>query len=365
MGGQVADAGSIEIGGAEHRVTDVQKFAGAVAHKIKLSAGASVGDAAELSVDAVARGRTASNHSAAHLLQYALRQVVGEHISQKGSRVWDGGFHFDFSNPKALTPEQIEEMERVVNSLIDEAGAIKMTPMPIEEAKKTGAIALFNEKYGDVVRVVEMAGKSIEFCGGTHCKSTAEVKFFHIMAERSIAAGTRRIEAVAGEAALEYAASFGLDTSVPALSLIGALRAKLSADKLREADEARAEMERRKAGEAEEAAREASAVRSALERAEINGIKIASFVGEVSSKNLKSIARSIEGADVAAIAAVAGDRASLAVYVPTGKVSAVDVVRKVLSGAGGGNAEIAQGGMPAAGVADAMAGIRDYIRDNA
>ncbi|MDR3126704.1 MAG: alanine--tRNA ligase, partial [Rickettsiales bacterium] len=364
MGGQVADEGHIETGGAKHRVIDVQKFGGVTAHKVKAAAEIPAGAAAELRVDAAARARTASNHSAAHLLQYALRTVVGEHISQKGSRVWSGGFHFDFSNPRPALLEQIEEMERVANALIDEAATITMMPMPIEEAKKTGAIALFNEKYGDMVRVVKIGGKSVEFCGGTHCRSTAEVKFFHIISERSIAAGIRRIEAVAGDAALEYASSLGLDTSGSALDLCARLRDKLLSDRKRAEADAIAELERKKAEEAAATEREEKAVKAGAELSEINGVKIASFAGAVSSKNLKSIARSITGADVAAIVATTDGKASLVVFAPTGKISAVEAVRAVLSGAGGGNAEIAQGGMPAAQAEDAIANLKKYIQDN-
>ena len=356
MGGQAADRGIITIESRKFEVADVQKFNGVIAHKISAEEPPKAGETAVLSVDANVRARTISNHSSAHLLQYALRQVVGDTVVQKGSMLGPDGMHFDFANQKAVMPEQLLEIERIVNAMIDESALISTSEMSVDDAKKAGAIALFGEKYGEVVRVVDMGGKSIELCGGTHCSSTGEVKFFHILSERSIAAGIRRIEAVAGDAAIEYAASLGVPRGA-ALEMAKAVREALMAARKREEAEAAAAFEAKKAEEAAVAANELATVRAGLVR---DG-KFASFVGKIGAKHLKQIARDVAGeADVVVLVAVAEEKASIVVYSPNGLVDACSVVKAAI-GSGGGAAEMAQGGFAASEAVSVVAKIRAII----
>ncbi len=163
-----------------------------------------VGDAATLSVDAKKRALSARNHSATHLLQKALRTVLGTHVEQAGSSVNEDRLRFDFTHFSALSAEELQRVEDIVNENIRKGLTVDIRDMPIEEARKTGAQALFGEKYGDVVRVVNMGDFSIEFCGGTHVENTADVMAMKIVSETGVAAGVRRIEALTSEGLLSY-----------------------------------------------------------------------------------------------------------------------------------------------------------------
>ncbi len=199
-GGQEGDVGVIVADGGSFEVFDVFKGAnGVIAHGGSLMSGdMRVGDTVTATVDAAARRATMRNHTAAHLLQAALRQVLGTHVEQAGQLVNDNRMRFDFTHFVALTTEEIQQVESLVNQWILEAIETDIREMPIEEAKKLGAMALFGEKYGDVVRVVSVPGVSVEFCGGTHVPNTAHLGLFQIVSESSVAAGVRRIEAVTG-----------------------------------------------------------------------------------------------------------------------------------------------------------------------
>ena len=203
-GGQVGDTGVITIGESRFAVTDTKKTSkGQYLHFGTVEMGGlGKGDSVTASVNAEKRYAIMRNHTAAHLLQAALRKVLGDHVHQAGSYVDADRCRFDFSHFEAVTPEQIAEIEAIVNKDIFEAIPVTMTEMPIEEAKKLGAMALFGEKYGNVVRVVEAKNVSIEFCGGTHIDNTARLGLFRIVSENSVAAGVRRIEAVTGEGVL-------------------------------------------------------------------------------------------------------------------------------------------------------------------
>ncbi len=207
MGGQVADHGVIAAGQARFAVTDVQKNKGGkFLHYGRLLAGSlSVGDRVEASVDAARRKAVMRAHSATHLLDYALRQVLGEHAHQAGSLVEPDRLRYDFTHFSAVTTEELMEISRIVSELTLDGMDVVTQEMPIEEARKLGAIALFGEKYGDVVRVVNMGGKSIELCGGTHVDNTAKIGPFRITSESSVASGVRRIEAVTGQVFLDQA----------------------------------------------------------------------------------------------------------------------------------------------------------------
>ena len=203
-GGQVGDTGVITIGESRFAVTDTKKTAkGQYLHFGTVEMGGiGKGDSVTASVNVEKRYAIMRNHTAAHLLQAALRKVLGDHVHQAGSYVDAERCRFDFSHFEAVTPEQLSEIEAIVNKDIFDAIPVTMTEKPIEEAKKLGAMALFGEKYGNIVRVVEAKGVSVEFCGGTHIDNTARLGLFRIVSENSVAAGVRRIEAVTGAGVL-------------------------------------------------------------------------------------------------------------------------------------------------------------------
>ena len=206
MGGQVADHGTIFAAGVDFEVTDVQKNKGGkYMHYGKMAEGTlKVGDAVSARIDAGRRKAIMRAHTATHLLDKALRTVLGDHVHQAGSLVEEDYLRFDFTHFTAMTAEELSRVSQEVNRAILEGFAVEAKEMPIEEAKKTGAIALFSEKYGDVVRVVNVGGGySVEFCGGTHLDNSAKAGLFHIESEFSVASGVRRIEAVTGKRALE------------------------------------------------------------------------------------------------------------------------------------------------------------------
>ena len=197
MGGQVADMGTLRSEGAVLKVEAVKKTPkGYFVHTCTLLEGTlHVGDTVDAAVDAGRRMAICRNHTATHLMQKALREVLGEHVHQAGSYQDDRITRFDFTHFSAVTPEELARVEQLVNEKIYESIPVAVQNLPIEEAKKMGAMALFGEKYGDVVRVVDAGGWSVEFCGGTHVKNTAQIGCFKILSESSVAAGIRRIEA--------------------------------------------------------------------------------------------------------------------------------------------------------------------------
>jgi len=205
-GGQVGDRGELVAAGGTFTVDDTQKIQAEVfGHKGKLTIGTlTVGDSVEAHVDAMNRQRAAWNHSATHLMHAALRKVLGNHVTQKGSLVDAQRTRFDFSHPQAVTAEEIQQIETLVNQAIRANAPVDVRLMKYDEAIKHGAMALFGEKYGDEVRVVGMGEFSTELCGGTHVKRSGDIGFFKIVSEGGVAAGIRRIEAVTGEGALEY-----------------------------------------------------------------------------------------------------------------------------------------------------------------
>ena len=205
-GGQEADTGIIRTVEGEFKVEDTVKLLGGkIGHVgVVIKGMIKTGDQAELCVNAEKRALSARNHSATHLLQKALRTVLGTHVEQAGSSVNEDRLRFDFSHFSAMTAEELQKVEEIVNEQIVAGLPVKVENMPIEEARKTGAQALFGEKYGDVVRVVNMGDYSIEFCGGTHVKNTNEIMAFKILSESGVAAGVRRIEALTSKGLIRY-----------------------------------------------------------------------------------------------------------------------------------------------------------------
>ena len=208
-GGQIGDKGYLKSGdngdGLLVRVDDVKKESDFFVHFGLVERGTlRVGDSITAKIDNSGRRRIQANHTATHLLQSALRKIVDDSISQAGSLVSSERLRFDFNSPRAVTAEELQKIEDLVNSWIAEAHAAVVAEMPIAQAREKGATAMFGEKYGDVVRVIDFPGVSMELCGGTHVSNTAEIGLFKIVSEAGVAAGTRRIEAVSGQAVLDY-----------------------------------------------------------------------------------------------------------------------------------------------------------------
>ncbi|MEG4629095.1 alanine--tRNA ligase [Microcoleus sp. AR_TQ3_B6] len=208
-GGQIGDKGYLKSGdngdGLLVRVEDVKKESDFFVHFGLVERGTlRVGDSITAKIDNSSRRRIQANHTATHLLQSALRKIVDDSISQAGSLVSSERLRFDFNSPRAVTAEELQKIEDLVNSWIAEAHAAVVAEMPIAQAREKGATAMFGEKYGDVVRVIDFPGVSMELCGGTHVSNTAEIGLFKIVSEAGVAAGTRRIEAVSGQAVLDY-----------------------------------------------------------------------------------------------------------------------------------------------------------------
>nr|MCR4715741.1 alanine--tRNA ligase [Lachnospiraceae bacterium] len=206
MGGQVGDKGVIVTADGEFKVNETLHVAGSkIAHVGVMTKGMiKSGDTATLKVDSNLRSMTCKNHSATHLLQKALRDVLGSHVEQAGSYQDANRTRFDFSHFQAMTAEELAKVEKAVNDKISEGLEVRTQVMSIEDAKKTGAMALFGEKYGDEVRVVSMSDYSIELCGGTHVANTSQIGSFKIISEAGVAAGVRRIEAITGSNVLKY-----------------------------------------------------------------------------------------------------------------------------------------------------------------
>ncbi len=204
-GGQIGDKGYLSGDNVLIRIEDVQKESGFFVHYGKIDRGTvNVGDVVNATIDRACRRRVQANHTATHLLQAALKQVVDDSVSQAGSLVSFDRLRFDFNSPRALTLEDLQQVEDLVNTWISEAHQADVEIMPLEEAKAKGATAMFGEKYADNVRVIDFPGVSMELCGGTHVSNTAEIGAFKIISEIGISSGVRRIEAVAGAAILDY-----------------------------------------------------------------------------------------------------------------------------------------------------------------
>lgn len=204
-GGQIGDRGYISGADVVVRVEDVKKESAFFVHFGRVERGTlHVGETVTAQIDLACRRRAAANHSATHLLQAALKKIVDESISQAGSLVDFNRLRFDFNYSKPLTPEQLQQIEEQINTWIAEAHEAQIAVMPIAEAKAKGAVAMFGEKYGEEVRVIDFPGVSMELCGGTHVKNTAEIGVFKLVSETGVAAGIRRIEAVSGSAVLDY-----------------------------------------------------------------------------------------------------------------------------------------------------------------
>lgn len=199
-GGQATDTGIMTADGVNVRVKEVTKSAGVFSHMVTVEEGSiSVGDMLDCAVDTIRRNKTACNHTATHMLHAALRKVLGDHVKQAGSSVTSDTLRFDFNHFQAVTAEELEKVENIVNEKIAEFIDVNTKVMPISEAQEEGAMALFDEKYGDFVRIVSVGDYSVEFCGGTHIANSGQIGAFKIVSESGTASGVRRIEAVTGQ----------------------------------------------------------------------------------------------------------------------------------------------------------------------
>lgn len=373
MGGQIGDSGNLQNETVYFDVKDTQKYGQVFGHIGELTRGTlSVGQTVNAKVDEQRRQNTALNHSATHLLHSALRQVLGDHVAQKGSLVQEHALRFDFVQPEAISKAQLAEIERLVNFHIRANHPILTEEMDIESAKAKGAMALFGEKYGDVVRVVTMSPFSIELCGGIHAKRTGDIGLFKILSESAIAAGIRRIEAVTGEGALDwlYNQQHILQQSADLLkSDLVSLPEKIQQlqDKAKKTEK---ELQQLK----EKAAMQAGSdlAKSAVE---INGVlTIVKRLDGVETKSLRVMVDDLKnqlGSAVIAFASEADSKVNLIVGVTqdlTSRVKAgelVNLMAQQVGGKGGGRPDMAMaGGSQPEHIANALAACSDWLKTN-
>ena len=373
-GGQVGDAGILQTETGTAQITDTKKVAGVFIHFATVTSGTiAVGQGAALRVDAGRRAAVQANHSATHLLNEALRETLGDHIAQRGSLNAPDRLRFDFSHTKPLSAEELAQVERDVNALIRQNTRVETRIMAPDDARALGAQALFGEKYGDEVRVVSMGRKdgsgkgaaghtySLELCGGTHVRQLGEIGAFVALGDAASSAGVRRIEALTGQAALDY-----LRAQDQRLSDVAAALKAPASDV---ADRVKALMDERRAlaNEVAQLRRELAmggGAQGASPATQVNGIGFhAQVLSGVTGKDLPSLIDQIKtdlGSGVVLLIADTGDKAAIAVGVTadlTARVSAVDILRAVtpeLGGkGGGGRPDMAQGGGASTQNADA------------
>jgi alanyl-tRNA synthetase len=371
-GGQVGDTGTLHAGKALFRVDDTQKVAGVFhGHVGVVEAGAiAVGDSVHAGIDVARRAAVVLNHSATHLMHAALRQVLGDHVQQKGSLVAPDRLRFDFSHFQPVTAEELARIEERVNAEVRANATAESEEMAYQAALDAGAMALFGEKYGERVRVMRMGGFSTELCGGTHVGRTGDIGLFKITAESGVAAGVRRVEAVTGAGALAFVAG-----REQALREVGAL---LGSPEREVVDRLRAVFERQKILEREVESLRARAAAAALDdllvRApEIGGVRVvAARLDGLDARALR------EGADlvkqrlpdsIVLLAAGSGGKVSLVACVAgraQARLKAGDLLAHVagqIGGKGGGRPDLAQGGgEDSPQLAVALAGVPDWIR---
>ena len=368
-GGQVSDSGLIRWDTREARVADVYRLGDDQVIRLEDSVAPETGARVEAEVDHATRHATMRNHTATHLLHAALRERLGTHVRQAGSAVRPDKLRFDFTHGAALTPEEVREIEDRVNDWIKASRPVRAIHMDRKEAEAMGAMALFGEKYGDWVRVVEVDAVSRELCGGTHVANTAEVGIFAIASEGSSAANVRRVEAITGPAAIDWFRERS-DALVEAGTLLGSprdplLAARRAAERLRELERRAEDAERREVGEeAEELAAGA---------AEIGGVKVVTaehhgadqrallMLADRVKSRLGEAAVVLGGTDDGRVALVAsftggaGERG----------LSAAEIVRgaaELIGGGGGGRDDVAQaGGKDPAKLSEALGAAREAI----
>lgn len=372
-GGQVGDVGYIFAGENRFEVRDTQKIKAAVFGQfgVQTSGRLKVGDSVTAKVDDEIRNANMRNHSATHLMHKALRDVLGEHVEQKGSLVTAESTRFDISHPQAVTAEEIAEVERRVNEAILANVAVNAAIMSMEDAQKTGAMMLFGEKYGDEVRVLQMGGFSTELCGGTHVSRTGDIGLFKIISEGGIAAGVRRIEAITGLNALKWAqeqerlvkdiiAETKAQTEKDVLAKIqaGAAHAKALEKELARA---KAELAVHAGAKLLDNAKDLGAAKLVAAQIEADAAALREIVTDLTGKSEQAIVL---------LAAVNDGKVSLCAGVSkalTGKVKAGDLVKfaaEQVGGKGGGRPDLAQaGGTDADKLPETLASIENWVSE--
>jgi len=372
MGGQEGDIGTIKTADGEFVVENTIHLAGTkIGHVGYVSHGMiKVGDAVSMEVDKENRNLSARNHSATHLLQAALRQVLGTHVEQAGSYVDAERLRFDFTHFSALSKEELKQVENIVNEKIAECIPVVAKNMPIEEARKTGAAALFGEKYGDVVRVVSMGDFSVEFCGGTHVSNTGVISALKIISETGVAAGVRRIEALTSKGLLKYYDDMEKKLQ-EAAALVKATPNQLS-DKIRhlqaENKDLHSELESVKSKMAKEAMGDVSD-----QVTEVKGVKlIAAKVDDVDMNGLRDLGDQLKeklGEGVIVLASAAGGKVSLVAMATDEAVkkgahagNLIKGIAGLVGGGGGGRPNMAQaGGKNPDGIDAAIAKVSEVL----
>ncbi len=369
-GGQVGDKGELKGANFSFAVEDTQKYGQAIGHIGKLAAGSlKVGDAVQADVDEARRARIRLNHSATHLMHAALRQVLGTHVSQKGSLVNDKVLRFDFSHNEAMKPEEIRAVEDLVNAQIRRNLPIETNIMDLEAAKAKGAMALFGEKYDERVRVLSMGDFSTELCGGTHASRTGDIGLFRIISESGTAAGVRRIEAVTGEGAIATVHADSDRLSEVAHLLKG--DSNNLADKVRSVLERTRQLEKELQQLKEQAAAQESANLSS-KAIDVNGVKLlVSELSGVEPKMLRTMVDDLKnqlGSTIIVLATVAEGKVSLIAGVSkdvTDRVKAgelIGMVAQQVGGKVGGRPDMAQaGGTDAAALPAALASVKGWV----
>lgn len=369
-GGQVGDKGELKGTNFSFAVEDTQKYGQAIGHIGKLAAGSlKVGDAVQADVDEARRARIRLNHSATHLMHAALRQVLGTHVSQKGSLVNDKVLRFDFSHNEAMKPEEIRAVEDLVNAQIRRNLPIETNIMDLEAAKAKGAMALFGEKYDERVRVLSMGDFSTELCGGTHASRTGDIGLFRIISESGTAAGVRRIEAVTGEGAIATVHADSDRLNEVAHLLKG--DSNNLADKVRSVLERTRQLEKELQQLKEQAAAQESANLSS-KAIDVNGVKLlVSELSGVEPKMLRTMVDDLKnqlGSTIIVLATVAEGKVSLIAGVSkdvTDRVKAgelIGMVAQQVGGKGGGRPDMAQaGGTDAAALPAALASVKGWV----
>lgn len=350
-GGQSGDTGVLRVANGEFIVSDTQKMGNAFAHRGTVKGTISKGDKVEAAIDTPNREAIKKNHSATHLLHAALREILGEHVSQKGSLVEAERMRFDFSHFESVTESQLTQIERRVNEEIRANHPLKTELMELEEAKASGAMALFGEKYDEKVRVVTMGAFSVELCGGTHVNRTGDIGLFKITSEGGIASGVRRIEAITGDAAIEYIQA--------QQTLINQASGMLKTDSLGLIERISSlQSQSKELEKALTAAKQKLASQQGADmlnsKQEINGVSVlvAKLEG-VEAKSLRGMVDDIKnriGEGIVVLGVASEDKVNLIAGVTkslTGKVKAGDLINFVaaqVGGKGGGRPDMAQAG---------------------
>ncbi len=369
-GGQVGDTGTLSSTTATFAVTDTQKYGKSNGHIGHLESGSlRVGSKVSAHVDEARRARIRLNHSATHLLHAALREVLGDHVAQKGSLVNDKYLRFDFSHTEAVKPEQLRRVNEIVNAQIRRNLAVETNIMDLDDAKANGAMALFGEKYDQKVRVLTMGDFSVELCGGTHASRTGDIGLFRIISESGTAAGVRRIEAVTGESALE--AVFSQDAQLQEI----ALQVKANSSNLNEKVRSLVEQVRSLEKELhqlqdQQAAQESSSL--ATKAVEVKGVKL--LVSELSNTDPKLLRTMVDdlknqlGSAVIVLGTVSDGKVSLIAGVTkdlTDRVKAgelISIIASQVGGKGGGRPDMAQaGGTDSSALPAALAGVEALV----